>query len=86
MQLIKGRFSCRLKRCLGYQGEVWKRGFSEVRIIDGQSLLEHCAYVVQNPVKAGPVDSAEKWPYCYSSLAKKKAQGLKPSLVHVRPD
>jgi putative transposase len=78
MQLIKGGFSYRLKRDLGYQGEVWQRGFSEVRIIDGQSFLQHRAYIVQNPVKAGLVERAEEWPYCYSYLAKKKAQGLKP--------
>jgi putative transposase len=78
MQLIKGGFSYRLKREFGFQGEVWQRGFSEVRIIDGQSFLQHRAYIVQNPVKAGLVDRAEQWPYCYSYLAKKKAQGLKP--------
>jgi putative transposase len=81
MQLIKGGFSYRLKRDLGYQGEVWQRGFSEVRINDGQSFLRRRAYIVQNPVKAGLVDSAEEWHYCYSYLAKKKAQGLKPSLA-----
>jgi putative transposase len=30
MQFIKGGFSYRLKRELGYLGEVWQRGFSEV--------------------------------------------------------
>jgi putative transposase len=78
MQLIKGGFSYRLKKELGFQGEVWQRGFSEVRIIDGQTFLQHRAYIVQNPVKARLVDRAEQWPYCYSYLAKKKAQGLKP--------
>jgi putative transposase len=78
MQLIKGGFSYRLKRDLGYQGEVWQRGFSEVRINDGQSFLQHRAYILQNPVKAGLIDRAEQWPYCYSYLAKKKALGLKP--------
>jgi putative transposase len=29
MQFIKGGFSYRLKRELGYLGEVWQRGFSE---------------------------------------------------------
>jgi len=79
MQFIKGGFSYRLKKEFGYLGEVWQRGFSEVRITDGQSFLQHRAYIVRNPVKARLVDSAEKWPYCYSYLAKKKAQGLKPS-------
>ena len=79
MQLIKGGFSYRLKKDFGYRGEVWQRGFSDVRIRDGQSFSQHRGYIVQNPVKAGLVDSAEDWPYCYSYLAKKKAQGLKPS-------
>ncbi|HWF66665.1 MAG TPA: transposase [Acidobacteriaceae bacterium] len=34
MQLIKGRFSYRLKKELGYLGEVWQRGFSELRVND----------------------------------------------------
>ena len=76
MQLIKGGFSYRLKREFGYQKEVWQRGFSEVRISDGQSFLLHCEYIVQNPVKAGSVDTAEQYPYRYTYLAKKKAQGL----------
>jgi putative transposase len=79
MQLIKGGFSYRLKKDFGYRGEVWQCGFSDVRIRDGQSFSQHRAYIAQNPVKAGLVDSAENWPYCYSYLAKKKAQGLKPS-------
>jgi putative transposase len=78
MQLIKGGFSYRLKREFGYQGEVWQRGFSEVRINDGQSFLQHREYIVQNPVKAGLVDTAEQYPYGYTHLARKKAQGLKP--------
>jgi hypothetical protein len=49
-----------------------------VRISDGQSFLQHRAYIAQNPVRAGLVDRAEQYPYCYSYLAKKKAQGLKP--------
>jgi putative transposase len=79
MQLIKGGFSYRLKKEFGYQGEVWQRGFSEVRISDGQSFFEHREYIAQNPVKAGLVDTAEEYPYGYTHLAKKKAQGLKPS-------
>ena len=87
MQLIKGGFPYRLKREFGYQGEVWQRGFSEVRISDGQSFLQHREYIVQNPVKAGLVDTAEQYPYGYTYLAKKKAQGLKPNFVApLRPD
>jgi len=75
MQLIKGGFSYRLKKEFGYQGEVWQRGFSEVRVSDQESFLLHREYIVQNPVKAGLVDTAEQYPYCYSYLARKKLRG-----------
>ncbi len=75
MQLIKGGFSYRLKREFGYQGEVWQRGFSEVRIIDRQSFLKSREYIVQNPVGAGLVDTAEEYPYCFTYLTKQKRRG-----------
>ncbi|MHB8302611.1 MAG: REP-associated tyrosine transposase [Acidobacteriaceae bacterium] len=78
MQLIKGGFSYRLKKELGYLGEVWQRGFSEVRVNDRESYLRHREYMAQNPVKAGLVDSPEKFPYCFIYLVKQKQQGLKP--------
>jgi putative transposase len=40
MQFIKGGFSYRAKKELGYQGELWQRGFSEVRISDRSQLFE----------------------------------------------
>ncbi len=79
MQLIKGGFSYRLKRELGYLGEVWQRGFSELRITDSESYTRHREYIAQNPVRAGLVDSAETYPYCFTYLAKQKQQGLKPA-------
>ena len=75
MQLIKGGFSYRLKKDFGYQGEVWQRGFSEVRISDGQSFVEHRDYIVQNPVEAGLVNRAEQYPYCYSLGSSARAAG-----------
>ena len=41
MQLIKGGFSYRLKKEFGYQGEVWQRGFSEVRVMDAENFMQH---------------------------------------------
>ena len=73
MQLIKGRFSFRLKREFQYLGEVWQPGFSETRAEDEKSIGRYREYIAQNPVKAGLVDSPEHYPYCYSYLAKKKA-------------
>jgi putative transposase len=73
MQLIKGRFSHRLTKEFGHLGEVWQRGFAEVQVMKNADFEAHCAYIAQNPVKAGLVDSAELYPYCFSFLANKKA-------------
>jgi putative transposase len=77
VQLIKGGFSHRLKKEFGYAGEVWQRGFSDVRIEDRESFLQHRDYIAQNPVKRGLVDSPEKFPFCFTSLARQKATGAK---------
>ena len=76
MQLIKGGFSYRLRKEYGFQGEIWQRGFSEVRGNDRQSWLQYREYIGQNPVKAGRVDSPQQYPYSDTYLAQKKAQGL----------
>lgn len=73
MQLIKGRFSYRLKKELAYLGDVWQHGFSEVRVDDRQSFLRHRDYIAQNPVKAGLADSPGRYPYCFVFLAERKA-------------
>lgn len=85
MQLIKGGFSYRLKKELGYLGEVWQRGFSELRVDNPESYRRHREYIAQNPVKAGLVDSPEKFPYCFTYLAKQKQQGLKPTNDCIHP-
>jgi putative transposase len=77
VQFIKGGFSYRLRKEFGYLGEVWQRGFSDVRIEDRQSFLRHREYIAQNPVKRGLVDTPEKFPYCFTYLAKRKVAGAK---------
>jgi putative transposase len=77
MQLIKGGFSYRLKKELGYAGEIWQRGYSEVRVDERASFLAHRNYIYQNPVEAGLVDSPEKYPYCSLYLKRQKAAGAK---------
>lgn len=74
MQLVKGRFSHRLSHDLGYKGEVWQRGFSEVQVIGHDSFEGHRRYIAENPVEAGLVHAGEDYPFCYATLAKKKAQ------------
>lgn len=75
MQFIKGGFSYRLKKELGYLGEVWQRGFSEVRVENRENFERHRQYIAQNPVKAGLVNSPEEFPYSFGYLAAPKAAG-----------
>ena len=74
MQLVKGRFSFRLGKEFGFKGEIWQKGFSEVQVLGDRSFNEHRAYIANNPVKAGLVDVPENYPYCFESLARKKAE------------
>jgi len=88
MQLVKGRFSHRLSHEYGHKGEVWQRGFSEVQVLKSESFAQHRAYIAMNPVKAGLVDSPEKYPYCFQFLANSKAAGAKArvDLCNLRHD
>ncbi len=79
MQFIKGRFSYRVKRELGFAGEVWQRGFSEVRAEGRENLERYRRYIAQNPVRAGRVRDGAPFPWCFETLKQQKAQGLKPS-------
>jgi putative transposase len=77
VQLIKGGFSYRLKKEFGYTGEVWQRGFSDVRIEDRENFLRHREYIAQNPVKKGLATSVDEFPYCFTHLARQKSAGAK---------
>ena len=77
MQLIKGGFSYGLKKEFGYLGEVWQRGFSEVRVEDERSVSQHREYIAENPVRAGLVDSPERFPSASLIWQCKKAAGAK---------
>ena len=72
IQLIKGSFSYRTSKELGFRGEIWQRGFSDVRIVDELSFEEHRAYIANNPVKAGLAQSAEEFPFGSVYLKKRK--------------
>lgn len=77
VQLIKGGFSFRCKRELGFQGEIWQRGYSDVQILDQQSFQQHRDYIGNNPVKAGLANRPDEYPFGTAYLKRKK-QGLKP--------
>jgi putative transposase len=77
MQLIKGGFSYRLKKESGYLGEVWQRGFSEVRITDQEGFSRCGDYIAKNPVKEGLAAECDEFRYCFTYLARQKAPGAK---------
>ncbi len=74
MQLIKGGFSFRANRELGFCGEVWQRGFSDVRIKDEESFVEHQNYIKNNPVKAGLVSRPGEYAYGSAYLKRRKLE------------
>ena len=77
MQLIKGGFSFRAKKELGFQGEIWLRGYSDVRILDDASFQNHRKYIDNNPVKAGLANAPEEYPYGTAYLKKQKHAAAK---------
>ena len=68
-------FPFELGRELGFRGEIWQRGFSDVRITDQQSFLNHRNYIRQNPVRAGLAEFPEEYPYGSAHLRKLKRAG-----------
>jgi putative transposase len=77
MQLIKGNFSYRAKKELGFQAEIWQRGFSDVRITNEESFRKHQQYIWDNPVKAGLARTREDYPYSSAYFRKLKRAGAK---------
>ena len=77
MQLIKGNFSFRAKTELGFLGEIWQRGFSDVRIKDEESFRAHQLYIYNNPVKAGLASVPEEYPAWFFVFAKAEGAGAK---------
>jgi putative transposase len=75
MQLIKGGFSFRANKELGFCGEIWQRGYSDVRVVDERSFQQHREYIGNNPVKKGLANSPEEYPYGSACLKKKKHAG-----------
>jgi putative transposase len=65
MQYIKGGFSFRAKKELGFEREIWQAGFKLHRVEDAGDYATHVVYIHQNPVRAGMVTTAKD--YAYSS-------------------
>ena len=63
VQLIKGGFSYRARKELGFQSEIWERGFSDEYVADFDGFRARCRYIRQNPVRAGLARVTKEYPY-----------------------
>ena len=82
MQLIKGGFSFRAKRELGFSHEIWQPSFYDRRVRDAEEYFAFRQYIRQNPLKRGLTVKPEE--YRYSSAwpgveVDKAPQRLKPA-------
>ena len=55
LQFIKGGFSFRAKKELGFAGEIWQTSFYDHRVRDSGEYERFTRYIHQNPVKRGLV-------------------------------
>jgi len=81
VQFIKGGFSFRAARELGFRGEIWQRGYVDHRIRDIRDYTYHCEYIHMNPLRAQLCESAATFPYSSANPAHfldAAPQGLKP--------
>jgi putative transposase len=86
VQLIKGGFSFRAGKELGFRAPVWERGFSEVRVSEGEAAAGIREYIQQNPVVARLERTAAEYKYgsAYPGFyLDELPQGLKPVPVVV---
>ena len=79
LQFIKGGFSFRAKKELGFAGEIWQTSFYDHRVRDSGEYERFTHYIHQNPVKRGLALSNEDFPYSSTRLKLDEVpQWLKP--------
>ena len=81
VQLIKGGFAFCATHKLGLSAPIWQKGFSEVRVLDFDALLEIRRYIRSNPVAKQLAQEASAYPY---SSANSKYQ-LDPEPQRLKP-
>jgi putative transposase len=82
LQLIKGGFSFRAKKELGFTGEIWEKSFYDRRVRGAEDYYNFKHYIRQNPVKQQLAAAFSD--YLYSSawpqfVMDEVPQRLKPS-------
>ncbi len=81
VQLIKGGFSFRAKKELGFGGEIWEHSFHDRRVRDELEYESFREYIHQNPVKRGLATVAGEYPFSSAAgllLLDAVPQRLKP--------
>jgi putative transposase len=61
--LIKGGFSYRARKELGFAAEIWQPSYYDRRVRDIEDYLPYREYIRMNPVKKKLVSSAPEYPY-----------------------
>lgn|SRR5262249_17261310 len=64
LQLIKGGFSYRARKELGFVGEVWQPSYHDRRVRDIQEYRAFQEYIHMNPVKRMMVAAPAEYIYC----------------------
>jgi putative transposase len=68
VQLVKGGFTFRAERELGFGGEIWQSSYDDRRVRDSSEYEKIKHYIRQNPVRARLVENAEDYPFSSANL------------------
>lgn len=63
LQLIKGGFSYRARKELGFTGEIWEKSLYDRRVREAEDYYNFKQYIRQNPVKRGLAAAFTDYPY-----------------------
>jgi len=63
LQLIKGGFSYRAKKELGFTSEIWEKSFYDRRVRAAEDYYNFKQYIRQNPIKQGLTLALADYPY-----------------------
>ena len=81
IQFIKGGFSYRARKELGFQGEIWQTSFHDRRVRDASEYSGFQKYIYMNPVRKGLARTPEEFPFSSVTMRLDEVpQWLKPQL------
>ena len=84
IQFIKGGFSYRARKELGFQGEIWQTSFHDRRVRDHTEYSEFKRYIHLNPVRRGLAAVPAQYEFSSAKLTLDETpQGLKPTVYRV---